>query len=117
MTVVNTAIWYIAVLTIVKRVDPKEFSSQGDHFFLFFLLYLYEMIDGNKAYCGNLSTIYVNQIIMLFTLNFYSDVCQFFSIKQEKNFKWAEDLNRHFFHGRQTDGPQTHEKMHNIINH
>ena len=31
--------------------------------------------------------------------------------------KWMEDLNRHFFQRRHTDGQQTHEKMLNIINH
>ena len=30
--------------------------------------------------------------------------------------KWAEDLNRHFFQGRYTDGQQAREKMFNITN-
>ena len=30
---------------------------------------------------------------------------------------WAEDLNRHFFQRRYTDGQQGHEKMLNITNH
>ena len=29
--------------------------------------------------------------------------------------KWGEDLKRHFFQRRDTDGHQTHEKMLNII--
>ena len=31
--------------------------------------------------------------------------------------KWAEDMNRHFFQRRHTDGQQIHEKMLNIANH
>ena len=31
--------------------------------------------------------------------------------------KWAEDLNRHFFQRRHTDGQQAHEKMLNIANY
>ena len=30
--------------------------------------------------------------------------------------KWTEDLNRHFFQRRHTDGQQTHEEMFNITN-
>ena len=29
----------------------------------------------------------------------------------QPNKKWAEDLNRHFFQKRQTDGQKSHEKM------
>ena len=31
--------------------------------------------------------------------------------------KWTEDLKRHFFQRRQTDGQWAHENMLNIINH
>ena len=31
--------------------------------------------------------------------------------------KWAEDLKRHFFQRRQTDGQWAHENMLNITNH
>ena len=31
--------------------------------------------------------------------------------------KWVEDLNRHFFQRRNTDGQKAHEKLLNIINH
>ena len=34
----------------------------------------------------------------------------------KKSFKWAEDLNKHFFQRRHTDGQQTHEKMLKITN-
>ena len=32
-----------------------------------------------------MNAIYVNQIIMLYTLNLYSDICQLFLNKTEKN--------------------------------
>lgn len=32
----------------------------------------------NWTYCGNYFTVYVNQTIMLYTLNLYSDECQLF---------------------------------------
>ena len=38
----------------------------------------------NKTYCGNHFTIYINQIIMLHTLNLYSGICQLFLNKTKK---------------------------------
>ena len=35
-------------------------------------------MDVSLTYCNNHFTIYVNQTIMLYTLNLYSDVCQLF---------------------------------------
>lgn len=56
------------------------FSSQK--FFFLSFLPLCEMTDVN--YGGNHFTIYVNQIMTLYALNLYSNVCQFFSTKLEK---------------------------------
>lgn len=36
------------------------------------------MIDVKSAYCGNHLTIYINQTIMLYTLNLYNNVYQLF---------------------------------------
>ena len=75
-------------------------------FFLFFILYLCEMMDVSWTYCSNHSTIYVNQIIMLCVLNWYSDICRlflsetgnFFNINQIKNNKkFSEMMLREFF--------------------
>ena len=60
---------------IAKRVDPK---SSHHNFFLFYLSYLYKMMDVNLSYYGNQSMMYVSQMSMLYTLNLYSDVCQLF---------------------------------------
>lgn len=48
---------------------------------LFFLLYLYEMMDINQTECGNHFTIDVNRTIMLYTLNLHSDDANYLSIK------------------------------------
>lgn len=34
------------------------------------------MMDVNETCCGNHSAIYINQNIMLYTLNLYSNICQ-----------------------------------------
>lgn len=39
----------------------------------------------NLTHCGNHFTIYVNQSIMLCSLNLYNDVCQLFLNENEKN--------------------------------
>ena len=41
-------------------------------------MYLYEKMNVAWTYYGNYFTIYVNQIIMLYTLNLCNDVCQLF---------------------------------------
>lgn len=35
------------------------------------------MMDINQTYCGKQFTVYVNQTIMLYVLNLYSDECQY----------------------------------------
>lgn len=46
-----------------------------------------EKMDVSWASCGNHFTIYVNQTVMLDTLNGYNDICQLFLIKIGKNIK------------------------------
>ena len=62
-------------MKVVKNVNP-EFATQA--IFISLILYLYEMMDDHHAYCDNCFMIYVSQIIMLYTLNFYSAVCQLY---------------------------------------
>ena len=46
-------------------------------------------MDVSWTYCGNHFTIYVNQIIMLYVYNLYSDVCQLFLNKAGKIKVWT----------------------------
>lgn len=64
----------------VKRANPessdhkeKKFFPFIPFFFLFLLLYLYEKMCVNRTHYGNYFTMYVNQTIMLYALNFNSD--------------------------------------------
>ena len=54
-------------------------------FFYFWILYLY---DAHLTYCDNHFMMYINQIMMLYTLNLYSIAAQFClnksSIKQKE---------------------------------
>lgn len=43
------------------------------------------MIDVSWTYLGNHFTIYVKQLIILYALNLYSDVCQLFLTKTGEN--------------------------------
>ena len=42
-------------------------------------------MDVSQTYGGNHFTVYVNQTIMLYTLNLYSDACQLFLNKTGKS--------------------------------
>lgn len=44
--------------------------------FSFFLLYLYEKMDITQTYYGNHFIMYINQTIMLYALNLYTDIWQ-----------------------------------------
>ena len=69
------------------RVSPKSSHLKENFFspfFPLFLLYVYRMMNVSWTYCGSHFTIYVNQTIMLCTLNVYSDVCQLFLSKTGK---------------------------------
>ena len=58
----------------------------------FFPLYLYEKMDVTLIYCGNYFTIYVNQTLMLYSLNL-EIVCQlFFSKTGKKILKKIETI-------------------------
>lgn len=60
LSIINTALWYIWKSL---REWILTFSSQGKGGFLF----PYEMMDVNS--------LWVSQVIMLYTLNLYSAVC------------------------------------------
>lgn len=69
---------------VVKRVNPerphpkaKIFAFPPYSFLLFFFLYLCEM-NVSWTYYGNHFKIYVNQAIMLYTLNSHNDISQLF---------------------------------------
>lgn len=69
MTIVNTA---------AKRLDPKCSHHKEKLFFSF--ISSYKMMDANCLSFHNMC----NQIIMLYTLNFYNAVCQ---LELKKNKK------------------------------
>lgn len=45
------------------------------------------MINVNETYCGNHLTTYINQTIILYTLNVYGDA-NYFSVELEKERIW-----------------------------
>ena len=77
MAIVNTAIWYTGKLF---RELTRIFITRRIFFSFFFssFYWICEMMDASWTFCGNHFTVYVNQTIMLYALNLYSDVCQLF---------------------------------------
>lgn len=69
---------------IVKRVNPNASYYKEKFFSSFFLLYLQEMMGISWNSYGNYIKIYVNQTIMLYILNVYSDESQLFLNKTRK---------------------------------
>ena len=65
----------------------EEKNAFPSFFFLFFLLCLYEQMNGSSTYYGNHLTIYVNQIIMLYTLTYTVMYVDYFSVKLERKLK------------------------------
>ena len=64
-------------MKIVKRVNPKSSHLKKKTFLYFFtILCLYVIMDMYQTYCANHFMMYVSQIIMLFTLNLSSSLCQ-----------------------------------------
>ena len=63
----------------INRVDPT--SSHHKEFFFYFIYMKWWMLT---KHCDNHFPLYVNQTIMLYTLNIYTDVCQLFLNKTEK---------------------------------
>ena len=41
-------------------------------------------MDVNQTYCGNHSTTHISQVMVLYTLNVYSVIYQYISIKQKE---------------------------------
>lgn len=75
----------------VKRVNPRSFHHKEENF-LPFLLDPYEMMDVHSTYYGNNFMMCVSQIILLYTLNLDSAVCQLYLTKTgRKKFLKAFD--------------------------
>lgn len=71
-------------MKLVEGVNLKSshYKEKKKAFFsLFFLSYLYEMMDVSITSCGNNFAIYVSQIIVLYTLNLYSAIGQLYQNK------------------------------------
>ena len=66
---------------VAKRVDPKSSHHKEK---IFFLPYLYEMMDVYQTYCGHHFTIYVSQTFVTYSLNYTVMYVNYFSIKLEK---------------------------------
>lgn len=74
MTVVNTA---FGIFESCLESRSKEFSLGGKSIFSFSCLFnLYEMMDVNETQYGNHFTIQIGHVIMLYTLNLHSTLCQ-----------------------------------------
>ena len=56
-------------------VDPKNSHHKEKLFFPIFFFLLYVKMEVSWTNYGNHFTTYVNQIIILYALNIYSDVC------------------------------------------
>lgn len=78
MTIINTTVLVGYSEKLVKRLDPK--SSHHKKKIFFFLC----LPDVSWIYSGDDFTIYVNQVIMLYTLNLYSGVGQLYIYKTGK---------------------------------
>lgn len=63
---------------IIKGVNPKSSHHKEECYFPSFLSYLYEAMDVSPTHCGHHFMIHVNQIIMLYALDVYNEVCQLF---------------------------------------
>ena len=92
MTTTNTNITHRKV----KRISPMSYHKEN--FFSFFLFFycIYEKMDVGQTCCGDHFTIHVNQTIMLYILNLYSDVCQLYLNKTEKTNKVSLRRSRYF---------------------
>ena len=76
INIINTAVCYT---WIVKRVDPKSSQHRKKKIFsISLILYPYKMMDTPSTYCDNHFMMYVNQILMLYTLKLYSAVCHLY---------------------------------------
>ena len=81
-TKINTAVWSISKL----KVNPKSSCDKKKKtFFSSFVVCLYEMMNVNQTFCDDHFTIYLSQIIVLYTLNLHSVVCQLYLNKLREN--------------------------------
>lgn len=66
-----------------KRVNPRSaYQKEKKNF----PLETIRVMDVNQTYCGNHFTIYLSQIILMYTLNLYSVVCQLYLNKTRKKY-------------------------------
>ena len=70
---------------VVRKADPNSDHHKEELFFLFFLLYLCEKMDGSYTSCCHHFIIRVNQTTILGSLHLSSKVCQLFQVKLGKN--------------------------------
>ena len=65
-------------MKVVQRVNPKSSHHKEKTFLYFFNFCIHEMMDVPLTYCGHHFMMCISQIIMLYTLNLYSAVCQLY---------------------------------------
>ena len=72
-------------MKVVKRVNPTTSHHKEKVFLSFsFILYLCEVMD---VHCGDHFMMYVSQIMILYTLNLYSAICQLYLNKTGRRRK------------------------------
>ena len=74
-------------MKVIKRVSPKSFQHKEKFISFSFLLYLYEIMDVHKTYCDDHFMMYISQIMVLHSLNLYSNVHQLYINKTGKKTK------------------------------
>ena len=74
INIMNTAIYYTGKL-LIKQI--LRVLITGKNFFFFFSFVSIEMMDVHETYCDYF-TMYVSQIIIWYTWNLYSAICQLY---------------------------------------
>lgn len=86
ITITSTAVWYIGML--LEEKIQETFIRRNIFFLLFFKMYLDEKMGVSRKLLWSLFhniDIDTDQSIMLYVLNFHSDVCWLFPNKIGKN--------------------------------
>ena len=87
INIINTAVCYVWKLT---RVNLKSFHHRNKTFFHSLILNLYETMDVHQTYNDNRFMMYGSQIVMLYTLNLESVVCQLYLNKTTRKKETSE---------------------------